>query len=260
MRSSWEAIRRGLIQWVESREAVHVFERLGRRAPALAAFSGPKALIDAVGQMTDLVAKDRVLAALIMATSATETRRLAQALLLLCLWPGLDAIFHRRLVFFRRDPQDLAAQLVDRFTACVHRIDLRRVNRITGTLVRNTERDLVDSRRRECAIEAKSTELPADLPQRPEADVRQSPFGMPCGRWDATSVAALRGWLARAVGDDADLVIDAILLEKDRGELARSFGVSPVAARKRLGRALVRARRAFLADSESQPAAEPRFC
>jgi RNA polymerase sigma-70 factor (ECF subfamily) len=231
-----------------------------RRAPALETFSRPTALVDTVAQTTDLVAKDRVLAALIIATGAADTRRLAQALLMLCLWPGLDAIFHRRVVFFRRDPHDLAAEIVSRFTTCVHRIDLRRVNRITATLIRNTERELVDARRKECAVEARATELPSELPQRSDADVRTAPFGMPCGRWDARSVAALRDWLAHAVGRDADLVIDAILLEKSGGELARSFGVSPVAARKRLGRALVRARRAFLSDGQSQPVTDARFC
>jgi len=260
MRSPWEEIRRGLIQWIESREAASAFERLIRRAPALERFSRPAALVDAVAKTTDLAAKDRVLAVLIAATGAAETRRLAQALLMLCLWPGLDAIFHRRVVFFRRDPQDLAAEIVDRFTRCVHRIDLGRVNRITATLVRNTERDLVDARRKECAVETSATELPAELPQEPEADVRQSPFGMPCGRWDASSVGALRAWLAQAVGRDADLVIDAILLEKSGDELARAFGLTPVAARKRLGRALDRARRAYLADGPSQATAEARFC
>ena len=260
MRSGWEAIRQGLLQWIETREAVSAFDRLIRRAPELEKFLRPATLVDAVAKTTDLVAKDRVLAALIIATGAAETRRLAQALLMLCLWPGLDAIFHRRIAFFRRDPQDLAAEIVDRFTSCAHRIDLRRVTRITATLVRNTERDLVDARRKESAAEARATELPADLPQRTDADAHDSPFGLPCGRWDASSVAALRGWLARAVGRDADLVIDAILLEKSGGELARSFGVSPVAARKRLGRALIRARRAFLADGQSQAAAVTRFC
>jgi RNA polymerase sigma-70 factor (ECF subfamily) len=260
MRASWEGIRRGLIQWIESREAASAFERLTRRAPTLERFSRPSDLVDAVVQTTDLETKDRVLAALITAAGAAETRRLAQALLMLCLWPGLDAIFHRRIIFFRRDPQDLAAEIADRFTRCVHRIDLRRVSRITATLVRNTERELVDARRKESAVETRSVELPADLPERLAGDVRESPFGVPCGRWDATSVAALRSWLSRTVGRDADLVIDAILLEKSGGELARTFGLSPVAARKRLGRALVRARHAYLTDGESQATAEGRFC
>jgi len=260
MRSSWEEIRRGLLQWIESREAVATFERLAKRAPALERFSRPGALVDAVAKTADLVAKDRVLAALITATGARETRRLAQALLLLCLWPGLDAIFHRRIIFFRRDPQELAAEIVDRFTRCVHRIDLRRVNRITATLVRNTERDLVDARRKESAVETRAVELPAELPERREGQASESPFGVPCGRWDATAIAGLRSWLSRAVGRDADLVIEAILLEKSGSELARSFGLSPVAARKRLGRALVRARHAFRSDGSSQPAADARFC
>ena len=212
MCSSWESIRRGLLQWIESREAVCAFERLSRRGPPLATFPRPIALVEAIARTPDLVAKDRVLAVLIVAAGDAETRRLAQALLMLCLWPGLDAILHRRLDFFRRDPQDLAAEIVDRFTRCVHRIDLRRVNRLTATLIRNTERELVDARRKECAVEAAAVVLPAELPQSPEVAGSDHPFGVPCGRWDARSVGVLRSWLARAVGRDADLVIDAILL------------------------------------------------
>ncbi len=260
MRSSWERIRRGLIQWIESREAARAFERLISRSPTLDRFSRASALVDAVAQTTDLAGKDQVLAALITATRAEETRRLAHALLMLCLWPGLDAIFHRRIVFFRQDPQDLGAEIADRFTRCVHRIDLSRVTRITATLVRNTERELVDARRKESAVERRSAELPADLPERQAGDFGGSAFGMPCGRWDESSVATLRSWLSRAVGRDADLVIDAVLMEKSGGELASTFGLSPVAARKRLGRALARARHAYLTDGRSQQAADGRFC
>ena len=90
--------------------------------------------------------------------------------------------------------------------------------------------------------------------------MEEAPFGIPCGRWDAHALAGLRSWLEHAVGPDADLVMDAVVLGKSGQELAESFGVSHAAARKRLGRALVRARHAFLGEGQSQTAAAARFC
>ena len=43
-------------------------------------------------------------------------------------------------------------------------------------------------------------------------------------------------------------------------ELAESFGMSHAAARQRLGRALTRARRAFVAEGQSQTVSATRFC
>ena len=48
-----------------------------------------------------------------------------------------------------RDPDYLATEVVGAFTIALHRIDLRPVACMTATLVRNMERDLMESRARE---------------------------------------------------------------------------------------------------------------
>lgn len=260
MRSRWEGLRAGLMHWIESREAVLVFDELRLRAAALEPYASPKEIVEALSHASDLRAKDRVLQVLVAAAGEGSTRRLAQALLLLCLWPGLDALFRRRIAFFRSEPQDLEAEIVERFTTSVQRIDLRRVNCLTATLIRNTERELVDARRREVAVAAKTFEVPPDFADASSTAVYAAPFGVPCGRWDASSIARLRGWLERTVGSDADLVVDAVIFDKSRRELAETRGISCVAARQRLGRALTRARRAFLSDDQSQTVVADRFC
>ena len=259
MRSSWESLRAGLTGWLETREARHSFERLRSAGPALSAHAHPSDLVDALVHESDLVEKDRVLRLLIVAVSDRRSRRLAQALLLLCLWPGLDAIFRRRLFRFQCDGQDLAAEIVNRFTECVQRIDLGRVRRITATLVRNTEREVVDARRRETELAGRALELTGETADPSTTSAGEAPFGIPCRRWDTGSVATLRAWLKQAVGSDADLVIDAVVLDRSGHQLARSYGISHAAARKRLGRALVRARRSFI-DDQSQTAPAARFC
>jgi hypothetical protein len=96
-------------------------------------------------------------------------------------------------------------------------------------------------------------------PAADDDDVPVSPFGLPLGQSDAEDVAALRRWLLSAVGPDADLIVDAVIHCRPRLELAASLGISHAAARKRLERALGRARHAFLAESQrrSQPPAAP---
>ena len=123
MRSSWESLREGLLQWLESREAAHSFDLLRVRAEELQTYAGPADLVEAIVHSSDLVGKDRVLKILIVARGSAALRRLSQALLILCLWPGLDFIFRRRIAVFR-SPDELAAEIVGRFTEVVHRIDL----------------------------------------------------------------------------------------------------------------------------------------
>lgn len=105
MRSRWEGLRAGLMQWIESREAALVFDDLRTRAEVLESYSCPKEVVEALSHASDLRAKDRVLQVLVAAAGEGSTRRLAQALLLLCLWPGLDALFRRRVIFFRSEPR-----------------------------------------------------------------------------------------------------------------------------------------------------------
>lgn len=260
MRSSWESIRAGLLQWLETREATRSFERLQTEAAELHTYTRPADLVEAVVHSTDLVGKDRVLKILIVARGSAALRRLSQALLILCVWPGLDFIFRRRIAVFRCSPEELAAEIVERFSEVVHRTDLHRVTCVTATLVRNTDRAIVDARCRETATEHRMRDSSDELSDRPSGVSVEAPFGIPCGRWDVHSLAGLRAWLEHAVGDDADLVMDAVLLGKSGHELAQSFGISHAAARKRLGRALARARHAFLGEGQSQTASSTRFC
>ena len=246
MRSRWEALHAGLVRSIEDRDGVSVFDKLRLTSTALERFGNAVSL---VGFMTheggDLDEKDRILGALIRSAGERPTQRLAHALLILCLWRGLDTIFERRLHLFRLQPQDLAAEIVGRLTSHVRRIDLRRVTRIAAALVRGTERDVVRARMRELTLAARSTEEIPEVAADPPGEVLASPFGLARDQSDEDEVGALRKWLERAVGRDADFVVEAVIHGRPRCELACGLGISPVAARKRLERALARARRAF---------------
>lgn len=259
MRSHWEALRAGLMRSIETREATAVFEILRSRSKVFERFKTTTDFVVAISSSTDLDARDPALWLLVHATHDRDLRRLAQALLLLCFWPALDAIFRRRVGLFLSRPQDLASEIVARFTIEVQRIDLRRVACLTATLLRNTERNLVRAHRCERMVASRATavtpEVAVMLPPEPVA----SSFGLPAGQADAESIEALSDWLRRAIGKEADLVVEAVLKGKARSDIAVTLGISHAAARKRLERALARVRVAFLADARSQMGASVAF-
>jgi RNA polymerase sigma-70 factor (ECF subfamily) len=185
----------------------------------------------------------------------------AHSLLLLGLWPGLDAIFRKRRHSFRGQVENLEVEIIDQFTAQVLRMNLGRVSCLAATLVLNTERELVDSVVRERAFAARSVSVTPDAVAAPPEEDPPAPshFGLPCNQSDAEDVAALRRWLEGTVGRDADLVVDAVIHRRSRLELAVVLGISHAAVRKRLERALSRARNAFLLNGQSQPAVTPAF-
>lgn len=244
---------------IDGRESVRAFEGLRQRSPALAAFGGPAAgAAFLASKGNSLVERDRVLRFLVEEASRGSAKRIALALLLLGLWPGLDGIFRKRRPLFQAQAHDLALEIIDRFIAEVQRIDLARVSCLAATLVMNTDRDVVDARLRERARAAKSEGVAPDAIAAPSFEDARPPtslFGLPFGQSDAEDVAALRRWLLSAIGPDADMIVDAVIHGRSRLELAASCGISHAAARKRLERALIRARRAFLVQSESQRAA-----
>jgi RNA polymerase sigma-70 factor (ECF subfamily) len=179
---------------------------------------------------------------------------LAQTLLLLCFWPALDGIFRRRFTLFSRRPQDLASEIVSRFAIAVCRADAQHVHRLTATLLRNTERDIVRLRRAERKMAAKTVDVTQDVASAPPLDEEEpSRFGLPPGQVDDDRIAALSEWLRRNLGDEAEIVIDAVFGDRRRTQIASSLGISHAAARKRLERALSRARVALLTQTQSQP-------
>lgn len=263
MRSQWEALHAGLARSIEGREASRLFEDLRSRRPALAPFTNPAAVERVLAHdRGSLLERDRVLRELVEEVQSKGAgRRLAHALLLLGLWPGLDAVFRRRRRCFRSEVGDLETEIIDQFTAQVERIRLQRVTCLAATLVLNTEREVVDARIRERSYAAKCEGVTPDaLPAPENADAPlKSVFGLPTDQSDADDIASLRRWLEQAVGRDVDLVVEAVFHGKSRLEIATALGISHAAARKRLERALGRAREALLLNRASQTATSSAF-
>src|SRR5215471_2115679 len=160
MRSEWEALHRDLVRSVGTKEAEQRFEALRRRAAAIARFDRPRALVEYLAHLGgDLDEKDYILVQLALATRMGSSARLAMALLLLGLWPGLDAAFRRRARLRQERPGELEAEMVARFADQVRRLDPERVHRVAASLVRSTEREVVRARLREVSRQRRVSSL-----------------------------------------------------------------------------------------------------
>lgn len=214
-----------------------------------------------------LDAKDALLAELVATVQRREHRELATALLWLGLWPGLDAIYNRRLHHFPRNPDELVSLLGESFTELVEGLDLNAVNRVAATLVRSTERELMASRRRDWDEEARRASdaerehffRESSLAEYAHANGVEASLGRRPGRNDEGHPSALGTWLRPMVGHDAELLLSVLVVEESQREAGERFGLSHEAARKRFGRA-VGALRQHLAEPMSQSGSVRRVC
>ena len=255
MRSEWEALHRSLVRSVGTKEAEKRYQSIRKRLRIIARFAGAQALVDYLAHVGgDLDEKDRILTDLAFASRAGSSARLATALLLLGLWPGLDAVFRRRARIWLDHSSELAAEMVVRFTDQVRRLDRQRVRRVAATLVRSTEREVLRASIREQRRRRRISNMPIEVaegrtipPWAPEeipTAARMAADLCPSiGGSLEREIGGLRAWIADFVGSDADLVIDAVVLDRSRRELGAERGINEQAARKRLQRALGRVRR-----------------
>jgi DNA-directed RNA polymerase specialized sigma24 family protein len=274
MRASWEALHAGLDRSVRTLQADQAFQQAKQLHPALAGFDEPKKLVaHLTSKAGDLDEKDRILGTLVTLVQRREHHEVASALLWLGLWPGLDAVYRRRLRHFRDQPDELVAELAEAFTALVERLDLTAVHRVAATLVRSTERDVMDHRKRRWAEVNHGLEGEANEPLR---DLEGGIFSASwfdkasLQRWAASDhdlpslsfeedVAVLRAWLEPIVGADAELLLAVLVLDETQREAGERLGLTHDAARKRFQRALGRLRE-HLATSLSHSGRESRVC
>jgi hypothetical protein len=270
MRASWEALHASLSRSIRTLQADQAFHEAQQRHPAFAGFGDPGALVAFLtSKQGDLDQKDRLLATLVTLVQRRDHQELASALLWLGLWPGLDAAYRRRLKHFARRPDELVSDLADAFTALVERLNLDSVTRVAATLVRSTERDVMDGRKRVWAeaermrsdhaeprvfdefVRGSNVEaVAADHWSEPRAD---SVLGLLPGCSVDDDVTTLRAWLEPVVGEDTELLIAVLVLEETQREAGERLGLSHEAARKRFQRAVGRVRE-HLASGLSQSA------
>ena len=236
MSIAWHKIRDHLMHSSSTLHFQRSFDTIRIAEPPLASFRDPAALLDKLHRGAgDPSHKNRILTSLVQAAHGTcAGSDCALSLLLLALWPGLDAI--RRRSVWRRigSPDEIASDVLARTTAAVRGLDLGRVNWIAATILRNVERDMIRARQRDAARESLASDIePDDVP----ADQ--------LGRQPAAEDAHLRDDLCKLIGPDALLVLRVAIEGLTQAEAAAELGIPMEAARKRYQRAIKRLRHAF---------------
>lgn len=189
----------------------------------------PTALLSALHHgRFDHETRNAILAALMRAAQGDRPASdCALSVLLLALWPGLDAIRGRCLRRGVGSRDEVASELLARTTEQVRTLDLSRVNRIAATVLWNVERDLLRGARRETARQQSCTSLEPDWLEAPPSWAEQLRLR-----------EELRRDLVTLVGRDADLVLGVALDGASQLEMGMALGLSEPAARKRYQRAV----------------------
>jgi RNA polymerase sigma-70 factor (ECF subfamily) len=245
MRASWEALHAGLARSVRSLKADIAFNDLQQRHVELARFAEPGAVVAYLAsKLGDRDEKDRILGVLATLVQRGEHSELAAALLWLGLWPGLDAVYRRRTRHFLDGPDELVSEIAGALTHEVAELDLRAVRRVAATLVRSTERRVLEGRAREWAETNTVTPMGEVWAlDDPSPTCRDSILGLPPTLSLDEDLAHLRAWLEPIVGEDCELVLAVLVLEETQREAGARLGLTHEAARKRFQRAFARLRR-----------------
>lgn len=262
MRARWEETRSSLLSDIHATEANPMFTALRRGMSELAAFETIDAFLDFMHEPNGAAdRKDRLLRELVHATRDGAARHLAWSLLFLALWPGLDAIYRRRLHHFLSDPDALVSEITVRFTEIVSSTDLSGVTRVAATFVMNLERDIKRRLHRERRTAMLRREVPED--ERlggefvPRAPSRFEPFVTGPTRPEGVAEAEMAAAMKTVIGDDAEALLAVILDDESQRRFAERLGISEAAARKRWQRYVAKLA-ASLSHSACPPGVSPK--
>ena len=234
---SWHELRDHLTASSSTFSFQRGFDAIRRAQAPLKPFSDPAAMLDALHRSSgDPGKKNLILIALISAAQGTgNASDCALTLLLLALWPGLDAIRHRS-IWRRLGTQDeVTSDVLARTIEAVRGLDLGQVNWIAATVLRNVERDMVRARKRQAERESLSSGIEPDEVSADQMGLQSQPED-----------AALPRNLQKLLGADALLVIRVAIEGYSQIEAGAELGLTEAAARKRYQRALRKLRDALV--------------
>jgi len=236
MSFAWHEIRDQIMHSASTLSFQRSFDAIRREQGPVLGFRDPAALLDALHHKAGSPdQKNLILAALVCAAhSYGQTGDCALAVMLLALWPGLDAI--RRRCIWRKvgTADEVASDILGRTTEAIRGLDLQRVNWIAATILRNVERDILRANQRDAGRQSLRSET------EPDEVAAEDGSGEA-----AISEAQLLRDLRLLLGADAILVIRVAVEGFSQAEAGVELGLSEAAARKRYQRATQRLRDAL---------------
>ena len=236
MSFAWHEIRDHLMQSSSTLSFQRSFDAIRSSSDPVLRFRDPAALLDALHRKPGGPdQKNLILASLVRAAQSDgHAADCALTLMLLALWPGIDAI--RRRCIWRKvgTADEVASDILGRTTEAVRGLDLQRVNWIAATVLRNVERDILRAHQREATRQSLRSETEPD-------EVASGDGSDDAARSEAQLLRDLR----LLIGADSTLVIRVAVEGFSQAEIAIELGLSEAAARKRYQRAIRRLRDAL---------------
>jgi RNA polymerase sigma-70 factor (ECF subfamily) len=256
VRLIWQTIHANLSTSIGTLNAAKHFEIAKRERPELHRFTDPAAVLDFLhGRDGDPETKDRTLAVFVEITQAEGSgAEFAMTMLWLALWPALDAVYRRFSRHFRDAAEDLVSEMTEQFTLTIRRANMRRIDRVAATLVRNTERNMRSRLRQRWQEKTRLVPLCDNESSNEREEVASSvfagssgpsPLGLPASMDFDQESRLIRKELWRLLGSHADLVVAVVILDELQNEIAERLGISEAAGRKRFQRALKQLRKAY---------------
>lgn len=233
MSASWSALHAQLLLSTTRYSFMAAYRALRGKTPELKPFPDPSALFAWLhGPSAPHDEKNDVLRTLVNGVRRSATRSdLVTTILILALWPGLDAVYGRLRRHFPDAHQTLAAEISARAVLEIRRIDLTKVNWIAATVIRNIERDLRRELRKTWDHERVSSPIEDHAERLASSDDPRTALNR---------VLAVQ--MIERLGDDAALVRAVAVEDLSTKEAAGHLGISHEAARKQYQRALHRVR------------------
>lgn len=225
MRTSWSAFHLQFLILCHRRSSEHLFADMRARHPVLAETYCIDVLLERQHNTTSPAPQRHtvVRALAVEAQASGPTADLAATILILALWPGLDAVRFRLWRDWPQERDDLADEILAHIAIGIRRLDLVSVQKVAATLIMNTERDL-----RRAFLERNSQHR-MELPMFDSLQAIEAPTSDD----DIMDVGACRKRLRPVLGTDTDLFLRIIHLGETQAEAATALGISHDAARKR---------------------------
>lgn len=236
MTSTWHGIRDHLVRSSSTLEFKRNFQFIRGSSKTLAPYRDPAALLDTLHHSKATSGhKNALLTALVAASQSEGTAAdTALTVMLLALWPALDAVRRRSLSRRLGTVEDITSEVLARATTAIRDLDLQRVTWIAATIQRNIERDMIRTRQREALWDREIAE-----------EYRITRENIPSDAPGVGSQTLLSKDLVELIGADAALVIRVAIDGFTQAEAAAELGIPMEAARKRFQRAMKRLRDAF---------------
>ena len=233
MRAQWCALHTDLMRSTDRIRFQTEFIDLRREHATLRDLRDTADLMNRLhAQGGDPARRNTILQALVIVAQGEVAPQTATTLLLLALWPGLDAVHSRLCRDFPHDRADIGSDIAAQVTIGIRKLDLSAVQRIASTLIKNTERDL---RRIYVRVEAlRRVAMPLEL--------IESAFSVPSSGDPADVQRDWQQLLTPVLGRQTALFLRIIYLGETQAEAGAALGLSHDAARKRFQRALSKLR------------------